>query len=101
MQENYEKINSEMEPFLVDGKIMRLSKLKWLSLRQAIRIGKYEEEIVLVQQVGEKISSKHYENMYKILEWYCYERDRRNKGIKETKKVENITNEIIAEEIPF
>lgn len=98
---DYDKIDSEMEPFKENGEVTRKSELDWLQLKQVISVRNNELFIRPDRKIAnESTNFKVYEKALSILGQYLDENRRRSMGKMGTKKLV-ATGEINAEEIPF
>ena len=102
MQEDYQKIDLEIEPFKVNGKVTRESKFDWLEFKNILKKGEgiYVSSYALIYPKGmsEKEVSQRYFKYEKMLEGYLSGKRKVELGNMGVKK---IINEINAEEIPF
>ncbi len=67
MQEEIAKIDTEIEPFLENGKVTTKTKLKWLEFRSVISIVDNEIKVRPDDPRAEKLSFKKYQDTEKLL----------------------------------
>jgi len=92
---DFETIDKEISEFLVDGKITKLSKLKWLESKKVITL-KNDIFRIRPDKGTEKTSCKNYEKYEEALEKYLDEKWKRQKYSKKSEIINNFV-----EDLPF
>ena len=70
MQEEFKKIDIEIEYFKENGIITNKSILLWLQSRGVIRLGKFDEVLVRPDKGTEKLSARVYQSHLNLIEAY-------------------------------